>query len=251
MTGVFSVDEDSYDDFMGRYSTRLAPLFADFAGVRAAQRVLDVGAGTGALTRELIARGATVVAAEPSPDFTRALRARFPQMEVHEARAEELPFADDSFDVALAQLVVAFMADAGAAMRELGRVARTVAICMWGLEEMEMLAAIGRTARVLGLSAAGSGPRRFRSAGELRDLLGAAGLADVELCELDVTASYADYEEFWRALSRQVGPAGEWLHGLDDDQRARARDELHRQLGSPGGAFQLRGRAYGARGARG
>ena len=54
--------------------------------------MLDVGAGTGALTRELVARGATVVAAEPSPEFTRALRSRFPELEVHEAPAEELPF---------------------------------------------------------------------------------------------------------------------------------------------------------------
>ena len=137
---------------MGRYSVLLAPLFADFAGVRDGQRVLDVGAGTGALTRELISRGAEVVAAEPSPEFTRALRARFPQIAVCEAPAEKLPLADDSFDIALAQLVVAFMSDAGAAMRELGRVAQRVAICMWGIEEVEMFAAIDRTARVVGSS---------------------------------------------------------------------------------------------------
>ena len=137
---------------MGRYSVLLAPLFADFAGVRDGQRVLDVGAGTGALTRELISRGAEVVAAEPSPEFTRALRARFPQIAVCEAPAEKLPLADDSFDIALAQLVVAFMSDAGAAMRELGRVAQRVAICMWGVEEVEMFAAIDRTARVVGSS---------------------------------------------------------------------------------------------------
>ena len=74
--------------------------------------MLDVGAGTGALTGDFVARGATVVAVEPSPDFTRALRTRFPQIEVREAPAETLPFADDSFDLALAQLVVAFMEDA-------------------------------------------------------------------------------------------------------------------------------------------
>jgi len=249
MSGVFRVDEESYDDFMGRYAVRLAPLFADFAGVREGHRVLDVGAGTGALTHELVARGATVVAVEPSPDFTRALRSRFPQIEVHEARAEELPFADDSFDAALAQLVVGFMADAGAAMRELGRVAHQVAICMWGVEEVQMFAAIGRTARLLGSGSAEQGARRYSTARELHDLLVGAGLTNVETCELDVTAAYLDFEEFWRALSRQVGPAGAWLHGLDDHRRALAHDELHKQLGSPSGAFELHGRAYGARAA--
>jgi SAM-dependent methyltransferase len=248
--GVFRIDGESYDDFMGRYSVRLAPLFADFAGVRAGQRVLDVGAGTGALTRELVERGAVVVAVEPSPEFTRALRSRFPHIEVHETPAEALPFEDDSFDIALAQLVVAFMEDAGAALRELARVAHGVAICMWGVEEVEMFAAIGRTARILGSGEAEQGARRYRTPRELHDLLAAAGLVDVETCGLDVTAAYVDFEDFWNALSLQVGPAGAWLHGLDDHQRTRAHDELHRQLGSPGGAFELHGRAYGARGTR-
>ena len=57
MSEAFRVDGDAYDDFMGRYSTRLAVVFADFAGVEAGSRVLDVGAGTGALTAELVSRG--------------------------------------------------------------------------------------------------------------------------------------------------------------------------------------------------
>jgi ubiquinone/menaquinone biosynthesis C-methylase UbiE len=51
--------DSAYDKFMGRFSVRLAPLFADFAGVAAGSRVLDVGAGTGALTAELLRRGPT------------------------------------------------------------------------------------------------------------------------------------------------------------------------------------------------
>ena len=98
MSGVFRVDGDAYDDFMGRYSTRLAPLFADFAGVGSGVRVLDVGAGTGALTAELLARGASVAAADPSPEFVAVLRERFPDIEVQEAPAESLPFGADEFD---------------------------------------------------------------------------------------------------------------------------------------------------------
>jgi len=245
MSGVFHIDEEAYDDFMGRYSMRLAPLFADFAGVRAGQRLLDVGAGTGALTRELVRRGSDVVAVEPSPMFTRALRSRFPEMEVHEAPAESLPFDDDVFDVALAQLVVAFMADAPAAIRELTRVARTVAVCMWGIAEMQMFAAIDHTAAVIGAERAEPRARLYRTLPELVALLEPHG--EVETAELDVVAGYEGFDDFWSALGRQVGPAGAWLHGLDDERRAAAREELHSYFGNPDGRFELWGRAFAAR----
>ena len=245
MSGFFRVGGAAYDDFMGRYSMRLAPLFADFAGVQGG-RVLDVGAGTGALTGELLRRGADVAAAEPSPEFFAALRERFPSIEVVQAPAERLPFADGSFDAALAQLVVAFMEDAPAAVAEMGRVGGAVAVCMWGVMEMEMFGAINRTAEAIGVSReAEAGARRYRTPEELGELL--APLGRVESAALDVTADYDDFEEFWSALSRQVGPAGAWLAALSEEQRGQARDEMHRQVGSPSGPFSLSGRCYAAR----
>jgi SAM-dependent methyltransferase len=243
VSGVFRVGEEAYDDFMGRYSRRLAPLFADFAGVEPGQRVLDVGAGTGALTAELLRRGCRVAAAEPSPGFCDALRRRFPEAEVREAPAERLPFDESAFDAALAQLVVAFMADAPQAIREMARVARRVAVCMWGVEEVEMFAAINRTAAAVGVERGGE-PPRYRTARELRELL--APLGEVEAGELDVTAGYSGFDDFWRALGQQVGPAGAWLASLDADMRERAREELFRQLGAPSGPFELEGRAFAA-----
>lgn len=244
MSGVFRIGEEAYDDFMGRYSVRLAPLFADFAGVRDGDRALDVGAGTGALTAELQRRGALVTAAEPSPEFAAALRQRFD--DVHEAPVEELPFEDGSFDVALAQLVVAFMADAPRGVAEMARVARRVAVCMWGVMEMEMFAAIARTAKAIGLEReAERGARRYRTAAELRELLAPHG--EVEDAVFDVSAPYDSFDDFWSALSRQVGPAGAWLAALDDEQRGRAREEMRAQLGDPSGAFTLTGRCYAAR----
>lgn len=237
MNSGFRVDGDAYDDFMGRYSTRLAPLFADFAGVGSGMRVLDVGAGTGALTAELLARGAAVVGEEPSPEFVTALRERFPGVEVYDTPAEALPFSAGEFDAALAQLVVPFVDDAPAAVAEMARVARRVAVCMWGIAEVDMLAAIDRTKREIGLS---TPPRRYRTPQELHDLLAPHG--EVESAELDVTAAYRDFAEFWQALEQ--GGASEWLASLDADARERAHEELFRQLGSPGGPFELAARAF-------
>src|SRR5918997_1352732 len=121
---------------MGRYSRGLAPQLADIAGVAAGQRVLDVGSGPGALTVELVERVGSdaVVAVDPSAPFVDALRSRLPGVDASRASAEALPFEDGSFDAALAQLVVHFMADPVAGLREMARVTRpggTVGACVW------------------------------------------------------------------------------------------------------------------------
>lgn len=239
----FRVDGDAYDDFMGRYARELAPLFAEFAGVDAGQHALDVGAGTGALTAEVIARGASAAAADPSPEFVAVLRERFPGLEVEEAPAESLPWGEGVFDVALAQLVVAFVSDGPAAVAEMARVARRVAVCMWGIEEVDMFAALHRTAAAIG-SPEPAEPPRYRTAPEIHGLL--APLGEVESAELNVQAGYTDFEDFWRTLGRGAGPAGQWFAALDAEARELAHDELFRQVGSPDGPFELAARAFAA-----
>ena len=80
----FDVAAESYDRFMGRFSTQLAAPFADFAGVSSGQRVLDVGCGPGALTTELVERLGVdaVTAIDPSESFVAAARERHPGVTV-------------------------------------------------------------------------------------------------------------------------------------------------------------------------
>lgn len=250
---VFDAADDAYDRFMGRYSILLAPLFADFSGVEPGRRVLDVGAGPGALAAELARRGGTetVAAAEPSPRFVEALRRRLPGLEVAEAGAEELPWPDAEFDAALAQLVVSFMADPPVAVREMRRVVRpggVVSLCMWDRDGMEMLSAIARARRAVSDTPAGDETLRYRTPDGLRDLLESAELRDIETGVLEVEREYSGYDEFWSALAGGVGPSGAWAASLDEAGRKALRDELHRQLGSPDGAFTLHARCNAARG---
>src|SRR5690606_28102744 len=110
-----------------------------FAGVTGGQRVLDVGCGTGALTVELarIAGAESVAGCDPSPALLAACRDRLPDADLREGRAEVLPFDDDAFDTALAQLVFHFVSDPERAARELRRVVRPggrVALCVWDFE---------------------------------------------------------------------------------------------------------------------
>ena len=132
----FEVGADAYGQFMGRYSEPLGPRFAALAQLSPGRQVLDVGCGPGALTAVLVeAVGAEhVVAVDPSESFVAAVRGRLPGVDVREAAAERLPFADGSFDAAMAQLVVHFMPDPVAGIREMARVTRrggVVAACVW------------------------------------------------------------------------------------------------------------------------
>ena len=161
--------DSAYDAFMGRYSRRLAPVFADFAELADGSSVAEIGAGTGALTAELVARALRVATADPSPQFVDALHGHLPEVDARVAAAEELPWDDESFDASLAQLVVAFMSDAPAGVREMRRIVKPggrVAVCMWDREGMEMLAAVSRTRQALG-SEGHLADVRYRSRGEI------------------------------------------------------------------------------------
>jgi SAM-dependent methyltransferase len=251
---VFDSADDAYDRFMGRYSTRLAPAFADFAGIHAGQRALDCGAGTGALTTELVSRLGpdSVVVAEPSPRFVDALKAKFPDLDVRLAPAEELPWPEGELDAALAQLVIAFVTDAPAAVGELRRVTReggVVAICMWDLGGgMEMLAAIGRARHVVTDEPVGDETMTNWRPEEMTGLLEGAGLRDIVFETLEVESAYADFDEFWSSLLGGVGPAGAFLLTLDAEGKEKMRVATHRELGSPDGPFTLHARCNAVRG---
>src|SRR5436190_13950571 len=122
----FDVAADAYVQFMGRFSTPLAAPFADvgLAGVDPTARVLDVGCGPGMLTFELVKRQgeSSVSAVDPAESFVKATAASYPAADVRRATAEDLPFADDTFGATLAQLVVHFMRDPDAGVREMARV---------------------------------------------------------------------------------------------------------------------------------
>ncbi len=250
---MFDVSDTAYDNFMGRYSVRLAPLFADFAGVGSGQKALDVGAGTGALSAELARRGVEVAAADPSPSFVAALGRRLPGVEVRSAPAEELPWPAESFDVALAQLVLTFMNDAPRGVAEMRRVVKPgglVAVCMWDRKGMDMLAAVHRTQQALGSTGTTEARTTYRSREEIEALFTGGEFADVRTELLEVENEYATVDELWDAIADGAGPAGAWAKALDDEQREAARREFHRQVGDPPGAFTLHGRAWATRATR-
>lgn len=248
----FSVSALAYDRFMGRYSSPLAPLLADLAGVRPGQRVLDVGCGPGALTAELVARvgPGRVAAVDPSPPFVAAVQERHPGVEVHLAGAEQLPFADASFDVALAELVVHFMSDPVAGLAEMGRVTRsggTVAACVWDFESGgSPLSLFWQAAQDLDRDAPGEDALPGTGRGQLGELLRRAGLVEVEECTLTVAVPHPSFEAWWEPYTLGVGPAGDYVYKLDGEQLTRLVQRCRQLL--PEAPFTMTGRAWAARG---
>lgn len=251
-TMAFSVSAEAYDRFMGRYSVPLAPLFVDFAGVTRDDRVLDVGCGPGALTSELVLRlgPASVAAIDPSSSFVTAARERHPGVEVHLADAERLPFSDGSFDVALAQLVVHFMAEPVAGLREMSRVTRpsgVVAACVWDFDEGgSPLSLFWQAARDLDPDAAGEDALPGTRRGHLAHLLREAGLTDVEESTLAVRVQHPRFEEWWEPFTLGVGPAGAHVASLDASRRTLLQERCRSLLPEP--PFEVTAIAWAGRG---
>jgi SAM-dependent methyltransferase len=248
----FTGGVDAYDRFMGRYSSLLAPSFADFGGIEAAQLALDVGCGPGALTAELVARlGSTSVSAvDPSASFVAAARQRHPEVTVRRAAAEELPFGDETFDVALAQLVVHFMDDPVAGLREMARVTRSegvVAACVWDHAGGHgPLSVFWEATRELDADVHDESTLAGAREGHLAQLLGTAGLHGIEEGVLSVSLEHETFDDWWEPYTLGVGPAGSYVAGLDPDRRARLRERCREML--PSAPFVLTARAWAARG---
>lgn len=254
---MFAVPASAYDRWVGRYGAALARELMGFAGVSSGDRALDVGCGPGALTAQLVAllgpKG--VAAADPSEPFVEACRLRNPGVRVELAPAEALPFGDGEFDHALSQLVVNFMSDARKGLGEMRRVTRrggAISSCTWDYAEgMTLIRSFFDAAIALDPSAVehDEGRKmRYCRPDELRDLWETTGLSGVEVRPLVVSARYESFDDLWWPLEQGVGPAGAYTVSLDAEHRRALRAELQRRLSVGDKPFDLKARAWAARG---
>jgi ubiquinone/menaquinone biosynthesis C-methylase UbiE len=234
MTSSFNVhDAAGYEQLMGRWSQKLAPLFIDFAGIADGERVLDVGCGTGSLTFAL-ARAADpgeITGIDYSPVFVEAAARRNtnPRITIRQGDACALPFEDGTFDRALALLVLHFVPDAGKAVSEMRRVVRPgggVAAVVWdhlgGMPGMRMM--------VDTVAALGEGGRQLRSRycfqpmmqpGEMKRTFVGQGLDAVAETELMIRMNYRDFDDYWAPIAAGEGPLGRYMATLDEAESER------------------------------
>jgi ubiquinone/menaquinone biosynthesis C-methylase UbiE len=263
MTSEFNVHNASgYEQLMGRWSQKLAPLFIEFAMVDKGERILDVGCGTGSLTFALAgAADLTEIAAiDYSPVFVEDVirRNTDPRIKVRQADACALPFEDSTFDRALALLVLHFVPEAGKAVAEMRRVVRpggVVAAAVWdhlgGMPGMRMM-----IDTVAALSEAGRQLRTrycfqpMMQPDEMKRTFVEQGLVDVTEMQLMIRMDYLSFDDYWAPIAAGEGPLGKYVATLDAAERARTdtavRDAY--EAGRPDGPRSFANIAWACRG---
>ncbi len=235
----FDVPADAYLRFMGRWSEPLTGVFLESADVTVTGQVLDVGCGPGVLTAVLVDRyGASAVAAiDPSPSFVAATGERFPGADVRQGVAEALPYDDAAFDAALAQLVVHFMTDPVAGLREMGRVTRpegVVAACVWdhgsGGSPLSLFwSAAHDVDPATPTEAALPGTHDGQLAAYARE----AGLHDITSSALTVGRRFETFDDWWAPYLLGVGPLGAYVATLAPDHVRAVQDRCRSLLPEP------------------
>jgi ubiquinone/menaquinone biosynthesis C-methylase UbiE len=261
-SGFNVLDAAGYEQLMGRWSRKLAPLFIDFAGVADGEKILDVGCGAGSLTFALA--GAADLGEIAAIDYSQVFvdevmrRNTDPRIKVRQADACDLPFEGGGFDRALALLVLHFVPEAGKAVAEMRRVVRSggvVSAAVWdhlgGMPGMRMM--------IDTVAALSENGRQLRSRycfqpmmqpGEMKRTFVEQGLVDITETELMIRMDYLGFDDFWAPIAAGEGPLGKYVATLNTAERARTdaavRDAY--EAGRPDGPRSFANVAWACRG---
>ena len=220
-------------------------------------RWLDVGCGNGAFTEELVARAApsAVAAIDPSEGQLAYARTR-PGAEIvdfRKAGAQELPFGDAAFDVAVMALVISFVPDAVRAVAEMVRVVRPggiVATYMWDFAAGGVpVNPISVAMKSLAMDPPVPPNPQASRADALQALWEGAGLESIEARVITIPVAFSSFDDFWESCTLPVGPIGKAMEALSPPGKEQLRARLREQLpAASDGCIAYEGRANAIKG---
>lgn len=246
---------DPYEQYVGRWSRRVAPLFLSWLSIAPGRRWLDVGCGTGALCAAIVdhCSPSSVAGVEPSDGFLKTARKNLAgRAAFHQGSATEIPLHDAAVDVVVSGLVLNFVPDQRAALAEMARVTGsggTIGAYVWDYAgKMELMRFFWDAAVELNPDAAKMDegirfPLCRREA--LAGLFISAGLKGVEATAIDIPTRFASFEDYWRPFLGGQGPAPAYAMSLDETARARLRERLRERIPTEAdGSISLHARAW-------
>jgi SAM-dependent methyltransferase len=247
-----------YEQYVGRWSRRVAPLFLSWLRIPGGRRWLDVGCGTGALCAAIVDRRSpsSVAGVEPSEGFLKTARENLAGRAVlHHGSATAIPLGDASVDVVVSGLVLNFVPDQRAALAEMARVTAsggTIGAYDWDYAgKMEFMRFFWDAAVELNADAArmDEGIRFPLCRPEaLVALFASAGLKGTEVTAIDVPTPFARFEDYWQPFLGGQGPAPAYAMSLDDASRVRLRDRIRERIPvQADGSISLSARAWAVR----
>lgn len=241
--GARWAEGDAYERYLGRWSTRIAEHFVGWLDAPSVAAWLDVGCGSGAVARAILESDASsdrmVTGVDPSSGLVETCERLIPdpRARFQVASAEDLPFDGTEFELVVSGLVLNFLANPVAALREMSRVCRvggTVAAYVWDYTgEMWLLRHLWEAVFALVPDARDLDEvRRFAACrpGPLRELFAAAGLVGVEVKALDDTARFSDFDDYWGPFLAGQGGAPSFVVSLPGPTRTGLGDALRQRL---------------------
>ena len=198
-------DGAAYEQTMGIWSRLVGEIFLDWLAPPPGLRWIDVGCGNGAFTQLLVERcaPAEVQGIDPSEGQLAFAHSRSTSRvtEFRLGDAMAIPFPADRFDAAAMTLVIIFVPDPAKGIAEMVRVVRpggTVATYMWDMLGGGFpLDPVLVEMRAMGLAPLRPPQMDASRLEALRGLWAGAGLEAVELREITVRRTFADFDEFW------------------------------------------------------
>lgn len=229
-----------YEQYVGRWSRLVAPVFLSWLAVPDGRRWLDVGCGTGALSSAILDQcsPSSVVGVEPSEGFLRTARDTLgDRVVLHQGSADDIPLPDSSVDAVVSGLVLNFVPDRGAALAELVRVTSaggTIGAYVWDYAgRMDLMRQFWAAAVELdsGAAALDEGVRFSicdpdALVGWFRD----GGLVDAEAVAIDIPTPFASFDDYWRPFLGGQGSAPSYAMSLDEPARVRLRERLRERI---------------------
>lgn len=250
----------AYQQFMGRWSQRIAHQFLDWLPVSRQKDWLDVGCGTGVLSSLILStkQPREILAVDSSPEFIAFAQEtnKDPRFQFEVGLAQTLPVESNRFDAVVSGLVLNFVPQPEQGVAEMKRAAKPgglVAAYLWDYADgMQMLRFFWDTAVTLDQKTAEQDEgNRFPLCreGELEKLFVDSGLHQVKSRAIEITTVFANFEDYWHPFLGGAGPAPSYVMSLPENQRIALKEQLLARLPQAAdGTISLVARAWAVQG---